>query len=209
LEKIEATGESRMVRPGQQIWARKTSEKDPSSRVAVAATAIVRDKDGKRKILLPDFALLDLSLDGETEYRLTPEGPVISRAGKRDLAYPKGQGSVVGRGVVLAELENDVAALKVPVNSPSDIAGVARLPPLGSVLSILTLRKRGSAKIASIEDDLLVTVDSHITAPGDAGAPVLDERGNLVAMGHSVASNVSRFLSVNWVFDQQGVQLLR
>jgi hypothetical protein len=49
---------------------------------------------------------------------------------------------------------------------------------------------------------LLAATKGRVSEPGDAGAPVLDDNGKLVAMGYLRSEHASQLLRLKWLFDE-------
>jgi hypothetical protein len=188
------------ARPGQPIWARPVGKSTNAPfPLAMTITAIVTDTSGKHKILLPDYA----ATDGETEYALNPNGPVVARAQSTDIFYV-GPSKEVGRGgVVLATLED-----KTPANNSLTGAGSLKkvaVPSEGEKLKLFSSLHTKTGSVQKIDGPFVVT-EGRITEPGDGGAPVLNEDGDLIAMGYIGSEAESRLLSLDKVFRRAGLK---
>jgi hypothetical protein len=203
LEKF--VGDDANLQPGRQIWARRAGDTGPET-LALTATAVVVDENNTTRLLLPDFALLG-TVNDVTEYRLSPNGRVIARGQGTDLVYPPGRAQDVGNGLLLARIEENVSHSNKIVATERVLSDVAPLPAPGTAVTLFGIGRARSAQVNSI-DGLFATTES-ITRPGEAGAPLLDEAGKLVAIGHSSGYDGSKFLSVGWLFDQQRLMLAR
>jgi len=163
----------------------------------VTATAIVIDRAGKHKILLPDYALML----NDTEYALSPAGPLIARASKPDVVL-----SDIDRGVVLASIDSGVNTSNV-LSTSAELKEIGSLPPIGSQLTLITNRRSANGVLRRTKGLFAVTTE-RITEPGEGGAPVLDSSGHLVAMGYAgTERGESELLSLKWAFDKAGLRL--
>jgi hypothetical protein len=202
----ESIADASLLQPGRQIWARPAGTTGPDS-VALTTTAVVVTANGDKRLLLPDFALLGSGAD-DTEFRLSPDGPVIARARKSDLVYLATDKREVGRGLLLARLEQNVPHTSMIAGSPISLGQVGALPTTGDKITLFGIGRSKSALVRT-SDKLFATTTERLTGPGDAGAPVLDAMNRLIAMGHSSGGGVteSKLLSVGWAFDQEKLQL--
>jgi hypothetical protein len=206
---LEAAGKivaaDRTVQPSRQIWARREADKEPA-RVAITATAIVLARDGSARLLLPDFALLSSQADDFTEYRLSPDGPVVARAQRSDLVYPSNV-SGAKNGLLLARVEGNAGRNNTIAGDVPRLEGVTALPPPGTDVTLFAVGRKHTTRVRSLDGMFAAT--ERITGPGDAGAPLLDVSSRLMAMAHSSGPGLaeSRFLSVNWIFEQEGLRL--
>jgi len=202
------------AQPGLAIWARSATKRvDEPFSVSMTATAIVVDSSGKRKVLLPDYAIFERAGDGETEFAMSPAGPVVARASKKDIIYNETPGTPEKGGVVLAMLEQNTKANNTLAGA-GPLKKVAPIPSPGATIKLFSpghIEKRGqivrSGIIQKVEEPFVVT-DGRVTEPGDGGAPVLDANGDLIAMGYMGTEKESRLLSVNWVFERASLKLL-
>jgi hypothetical protein len=197
--KLEEAG-AIAARPGGPIWARPVGKSTDAPLLATTITAIVTDTSGKRKILLPDY----IATDAETEFALNPRGPVVARARSTDIIHV-GLSNEVGRGgVVLATLED-----KMPANNSLPAgAGLLKKVAVASEGEKLTLFSSLQTKTGSVQkiDGPFVITEGRITQPGDGGAPVLNDAGDLIAMGYMGSEAESRLLSLKQVFDKAGLK---
>jgi hypothetical protein len=202
------------VRPGRIVWA--------DSRVgssAVTITAIVTDKNGDKKIILPEFIIPpELGEGAEMELRLDPAGPVVARARKADIVRPQQSGAVFSgivaeqggtlpSGVVLAKLE---PSAKFENTAQTDsakypITTIAAVSVVGEPLTLLSTRGAKTGKLTQLLPMFAVT--DRISNAGDAGAPVLNASGQLVAMGYFGNEKGSQFLLLKWLFDKSDLKL--
>jgi hypothetical protein len=199
------------VQPGLPIWARSKSASFP---VSVTVTAIALDSSGKRKLLVPAYAILDRAGEGETEFSMTPEGPVVARASKKNIIFNGTYGTrdELEIGVALATIEENSAANN-GLAGAATLKAIAPIPSPGAAIKLFTtgrLNEMGPVvKNAVIQkvDGLFIVTDGRATEPGDGGAPVVDADGNLIAMGYSGTETDSRLLSLDWLFQQAGLKL--
>jgi hypothetical protein len=198
--------------PSLPIWARSASKTpDAPFTVSMTVTAIVVDSSGKRSLLLPAYAIFDRSGDGETEFAMTPVGPVVARASKRDIIYNTASGSRDEAGVLLATLEQNAAADNILAGRT--LTEIARIPAKGATIKLFSSgqsKKAGPVTKTGVIQDIVgpfMVTDGRVTENGDGGAPVLDENGALVGMGYIGTSSESRLLSVNWVVEQMRIKL--
>ena len=178
----------------------------------MTATAIVLDSTRMPKSLLPDYAVRGGEND-VTEFATYPVGPVVARASKKDIIR---NATAEGAGVVLARLEENALANNDNALSVfGRLKAVAPVPPDGAEIEIFS-HARGSKSSELIRSGVIQKVEgpfvitkARITEPGDAGAPVLNADGELIAMGYIGTAEESRLLSVDWVFQKAGLKLVQ
>jgi hypothetical protein len=208
LRYLEKALGPRTILSARQVWGRLESSGTKGADFAVTATAVVEDRDRKRKLILPDYVVYDLA-DGEVmALRLTPTGDVVARVRRSDLVTRKGGEDRIGSGVVLAELAPGARNFNVVATG-----GIGKLladpgppPKSGDQLTIYTNRPPASTTVKSTNGAFVVT-DQRVTGPGDGGAPVVDADGRLVAMAYAAGPNESRFLALDWLFAERDLKL--
>jgi hypothetical protein len=196
------------VRPGAVVWIRAAGGRpDAPFGARVTLTAIVTDAAGQRKLLLPAYAIA-----GESEFATSPTGPVIARAGTRDILYADAKAESGSPGVVLANMEKSVAATN-DLDKAKPLKASTKPPQVGDLLILYSTGitvggpTQRQAKVKGIIPPL-IAMDSRISEPGDGGAPVLDAAGNLVAMGYIGNETESRLLPLTEVLAKGQLKLL-
>lgn len=197
----ESAAAAPTLRPGQPVWFRIGATDS-----AVTTTAVVVDEAGKKSLLVPDYALGFGEQPADVEFKASANGPVIARAGKANLLRPKDTtGLGTPYGVALAPLADGVEYVaKFSDNTP--ITKVAGLPATGAALRFLSSHGEIKTTLRAVDKGLAETPE-RVSKPGDAGTPVVDADGNLVAMGYLGKESGSMFLPLKWVFDEAKLKL--
>jgi hypothetical protein len=73
----------------------------------------------------------------------------------------------------------------------------------------LQIKQGGTEQTATIKgiSGAFLTTDKRVTQPGDAGAPVVDTQGALIAMGYQGTGEASQLLTIDWVFQRKKLEL--
>jgi hypothetical protein len=149
--------------------------------LAVRLTAVVTDQDGKKLLLFPDLIANKDERATDVYGSLLSAAPIatvvrrISSEGLPPIALAEiASGAQVGRGVFTAigkEPKVGETVTIVPANKPAKVDQVdVTFAPLGNGF---------------------VEVSPKITKAGDAGAPIIDGGGRLVAMGYAARDKTS------------------
>lgn len=183
--------------PGSLVWR-------ADGRFAVKVTAFVEDGVGKRYLLLPAM----LAQDAELPLPLFAASG--STQGTEPIAmavrYLHEAASPDTPRLLLAELRRDVQ----PGAKGRSVLGDP--PGLGDELSAKGEAKPG--RVTRIELTVrgfgadLVEVSPRITSAGDAGVPILDRKGRLVAMGYAGNEQSSILLPLHSSLRENGLALL-
>lgn len=171
------------IQAGALLWNRQS---------AVRFSAVVKDESGKQFLLLPDLITNNAPL---------PLTVYADMSGQQAVAQITRRISNDGVDLALAE---PVPGLSV---SNGAIKEAGPVPDIGETVKLLPGDKR--AKIVAVGARLppiaggLIEVIPKITGPGDAGAPVLDLAGKLVAMGYAGSDKASYLVALDNLLERE------
>jgi hypothetical protein len=187
--------------PGSLVWSE-------DGQLAVKVTAVVKDAEGKRFLLLPGLIARDDKVPVDLyDSSVAKDRQPVARLTRRiaaNGAAPVKQGS-----------ESTIALAELPPTSTASNGPIRALgpgPSLGDDVRVLGTEKVG--KVDGVAVDLtglgsnFVTVRPRITAGGDAGAPIVDVNGNLIAMGYAGTQQASFLLPVPAALKHANLTLL-
>jgi hypothetical protein len=164
---------------------------------AVRVTAVVADGDGKLFLIFPALVVGENRKAMDIYASVSDVEPVAKITRKI---------SVGGLpAVALAELTPGSQA------SNGTITTIGARPDVGQTVTIIPGNKSGNVakvdvKFGSLGDGL-VEVAPKITQPGDAGAPIVDDRNRLVAMGYAGSEEASLLVPLQHLLDQEKLTL--
>ncbi|UEM21636.1 hypothetical protein JL100_002360 [Skermanella mucosa] len=175
------------------------AEIGPGRNARVTMTALVQDARGKRFVVLPDYAWVERPGAGGS----VPGVEIFQPGRKEPIGRIVGRIADKGPGIVLAEVLAadlkggperfalaDPAAgdmVGVQVAEAPGMPGEIRMARLSEVAVDIGGKSSGSGKFLAAD---------KITRPGDGGAPVLNEAGEVVAMAYASSDRQSYFLPI-------------
>jgi hypothetical protein len=185
-----ATARAPEIQAGGLLW-------NAARQSAVRFSAVVKDESGKQFLLLPDLV---------TDNAPLPLTVYADMSGQQAVAQITRRIST--DGVVLA-LAEPVAGFSV---SSGAIKGAAPVPAIGETVKLLPGDKQAEivavdARLPPIAGDLIEVIPK-ITAPGDAGAPVLDSAGKLVAMGYAGSDKASYLVALDDLLEREKLTVI-
>ncbi|HEV8240644.1 MAG TPA: hypothetical protein VGS57_14840 [Thermoanaerobaculia bacterium] len=184
---------------GRWVWT--------SEYAAVTVTAIVVDEGGAEFLLLPDYAS-SASGGAPVVFSSAPRGGVVLGRRGRRIPLPGSTGAI--GGILLVPLD---AGVRVSPLLP-DRTGIQRLAKVG-IGDRLVLwggeRGRTELTVSSVDVELndisgLIKTEKA-TQGGDGGAPVLNSKGDLVAMGYMGSESASFLLPLKDLLEQNNLRV--
>lgn len=170
-------------------------------------TAVVEDDNGAQFVLLPAVQGAErtryLSLDGSPSTAFAD----LERIVRLDETKPEDAGIALFRLRAAVASSNRVDA--------TVLSAIGESPKVGDPVLLVTPGRRERAAIAAIETALpglstggvLAITNRPITSAGDAGAPIVDQKGQLVGMALAASSTGSVLMPLKPFMDSMKVRL--
>lgn len=168
--------------------------------IAAKVTAIVKDPDGKRYALLPAMLAKGAALPFELFGEPGQNKVAVARA-VRLLKAPDSTADEAPTLMLAEILSNDT--LHMPRTS-----GLGPAPEVNAQVIVAGSGRKGTvesvgAKLANM-GNVFSKVSPQITFAGDAGVPILDANGKLVAMGYAGSGTSSWIVPIAETLKQEG-----